>query len=353
MAIDLDTLLTPVSEDAPSGESVEYDAQFIELETLARGVALEKDADGRVIREAEDPDWREIEGVALDLCARSKDLRVAVYLLRAELAQSGLPGFADALALIAGYLSRYWDSVHPQLDPDDDNDPSARVNTIASLCHIETVMRAVRLAPLTQSRQFGRINYRQFAIAAGIMPMPTGKDAGEALPDMSHIEAAFADSPVEFLSMNQTALERARDLVGAIGDAFDEALGYGVGPDLDSLKGLLGEIKAIVDRQLSLRGGEDVPAIEGGGSATPLLVGAGGGSAASGAIRGRADVALLIDRICRYYADNEPSSPVPLILARVKRLVTMDFMEILKDLTPDGVEQFKVISGIKDPEEEE
>jgi type VI secretion system protein ImpA len=353
MALDLESLLEPISEDAPSGESVEYDAEFIELETLARGVAEEKDANGAVVREAEEPDWREIGRVALELSARSKDLRVAVYLLRAELAEAGLPGLADALALIQGYVSRYWESVHPQLDPDDDNDPSARVNTVASLCHIETVLRAVRLTPLTQSRQFGRINYRQFAIAAGIMPMPTGKEARDPLPDMSHIDAAFADSPIEFLTANQAALERAAGLVGAIGDAFDEALGYGVGPDLDPLQGLLGEIKALVDRQAALRTGAEIPAEAAGGVGGGPVATGGGAAAASGAIRGRADVALLIDRICRYYADNEPSSPVPLILARVKRLVTMDFMEILKDLTPDGVDQFRVISGVKEPEEEE
>ena len=49
----------------------------------------------------------------------------------------------------------------------------------------------------------------------------------------------------------------------------------------------------------------------------------------------------------------KPSSPVPLVLARVKRLVTMDFLEILKDLTPDGVDQFKIISGIKDAADED
>jgi type VI secretion system protein ImpA len=354
MALDIETLLEPVSEDAPSGESIEYDPAFIELETLARGVALEKDADGRIVREAEEPDWRAVEEVALELASRSKDLKVGLYLLRAEIAQHGIPGLRDGLALIAGYLSRYWDSVHPQLDPDDDNDPSARVNTVAALCHIETVLRAIRLSPLTASRQFGRINYRQFAIAHGLMPMPATKNSDERLPDSGQIEAAFADTAPDYLEQIQVALGEARDQVTAIGDAFDEALGYGVGPDLGALLSLLGEIKALLDRQIAVRGGADIPAEEpasGGGGAGPI--GPGGGPVGGGVIRGRADVALLIDKICRYYADNEPSSPVPLILARVKRLVAMDFLEILKDLTPAGVEEFRMISGIREAEPEE
>ena len=65
-----------------------------------------------------------------------------------------------------------------------------------------------------------------------------------------------------------------------------------------------------------------------------------------GTVRSRDDVLLLLDRICLYYTNHEPSSPVPLILNRTKRLVTMSFLDILKDLTPGGVQEFGVIAGI-------
>src|SRR5262249_54978637 len=148
-------LLTPLSEEAPSGAPAEYDGQYLELERLARGVAQEEDAEGRIVREAEEPDWHEVERVALELSARTKDLRVAINLARAELVLSGLPGFADALALIAGYLGQFWPSVHPDLDPDDNNDPSIRINALLALRDNATVLRSLRMTPLTQSRQFG------------------------------------------------------------------------------------------------------------------------------------------------------------------------------------------------------
>ena len=128
MAIDLAALLAPVSAEAPSGEPVEYDPQFNELETLSKGTPEQEV--GTTIIPAEEPDWREVERVGLELAARAKDLRVAVYLVRAELKLGGLPGMAAGLALIRGYLEQYWPSVHPQLDPEDDNDPSARVNAL-------------------------------------------------------------------------------------------------------------------------------------------------------------------------------------------------------------------------------
>src|SRR5579883_2178968 len=127
-AIDIAALLEPISADSPSGEAIEYDAQYIELETAARGKPEQELGD--TIVAAEEPDWREVERIALELCARSKDLRVAVYLARAGLKLEGLAGFAAALELIKGYVGEFWPTVHPQLDPEDDNDPSARINSL-------------------------------------------------------------------------------------------------------------------------------------------------------------------------------------------------------------------------------
>ena len=42
---------------------------------------------------------------------------------------------------------------------------------------------------------------------------------------------------------------------------------------------------------------------------------------------------------------NEPSSPVPILLKRAKRLVGKNFEELLRDLTPDAVRQMRVFTG--------
>ena len=53
----------------------------------------------------------------------------------------------------------------------------------------------------------------------------------------------------------------------------------------------------------------------------------------------------MLDNICAYYANHEPSSPVPLLLKRTRRLIDKNFVEILEDLAPDGLKQFHMISG--------
>lgn len=348
MAIDLAALLAPVSADAPSGPPVEYDEQYVELERLARGVPQEENAEGKVIREAQEPDWPEVERIALELCRKSKDLRVAIYLARASLARSGLAGLGDALQLIRAYVVEFWPSVHPQLDPSDDNDPSIRVNTLAALAHNETILRTLRGAPLAQSRQFGRISYRDYAIANGLMTAPA--KAGEKQPpDASRVEAAFADTPLEILRETQAAAAASLAGLAAIDKFLTGTLGAGNGPDLAAPIQLLGDIKRLLDQQGSKRGGGEAE----GAMADNRPDGAGtaaSGVAAGGAIRSRDDVLLLLDRICRYYSDYEPSSPVPLILNRTKRLVTMNFLDIINDLTPGAVEEFAVIAGLKKKE---
>lgn len=71
-------------------------------------------------------------------------------------------------------------------------------------------------------------------------------------------------------------------------------------------------------------------------------------SASSGEIRGRSDIVLTLERLCRWYVANEPASPVPALLERAKRLVSQDFLSLLVELAPGGVEQFRNLAGIRD-----
>jgi type VI secretion system protein ImpA len=351
-AIDLTALLEPVSEGSPSGPPVEYDELYLELEKSARGLAREEDANGKVIREEQPPNWPEVERLALELCGKSKDLRVATYLARARLAQEGLPGFDQGLALIDGYLRDFWPSVHPQLDPEENNDPGIRANALVALCHNETVLRELRLAPLTQSRQFGRISYRDYAITTGLMTPPAAKTADGQPPDSSRVEAAFSDTPIEVLQGIQQAAAASLERLESINAALSEQIGAGEGPDLAPLEKQLSEIRIVLDKELAKRGGgEQETAADGESKMGERGPGAGATAAAGGMVRSRDDVLLLLDRICRYYSDFEPSSPVPIILNRTKRLVTMNFLDILKDLTPGGVQEFGVVAGIKTQEE--
>ena len=340
--IELDRLLEDIAPASPCGENLEYDGDFVRLEQSARGKAEQQFGD--TIVPAEEPEWPEVRRLALDLCKRTRDLRVFDYLTRASIRTHGYAGLSDSLALVRGSVERYWETVHPQLDPDDNNDPTARVNIIGSLCDPQTILHGLRQAPLVQSRAFGRFSLRDLAIASGEMPAPAGMDAP---PTMQAIEGAFLDVSLEDLEATAGAVRGAAEQVRAIESAVTEKVGASNAVSLDPLGRLLKEAGRAVDTRLAARGGA---AVEGAGIDGQAVNGhaLNGGTAPlsmTGQLQSRDDVMRMLDKICEYYGRAEPSSPVPLLLQRAKKLVPMSFMEIVQDLIPDGASQAELYRG--------
>ena len=338
-------LLRSFGDDEPSGENLEYDPVFTEME-LAAAPGEERQMGDSVLA-AEEPDWREVAQKATAVLEQSHDIRAAVYLATAELAMRGLPGFADVTGYIRGCLEDYWDTCHPQLDADDDNDPTMRVNAVLALADANTVLRGLRRAPLTESRAFGRFTLRDIQIAEG--EIVAGPDE-ENIPDTTLVGAAFQDTGPEKLGVLREAAETAAANIKAISARFDE-MTPGQGPDLDVLARLVGQI---VSRLRNATGGggeaetetsqaeaEDAPAPA---ARAGQAAAAGGG----GAINSPNDVANALDRIMAYYKSHEPSSPIPLLLERAKRLVNADFLTIMQDMAPQGIDNVHLIGGIED-----
>jgi type VI secretion system protein ImpA len=334
--IEVDQLLAEISPDAPSGENLEYDAAYVDLERLAQGRADQQMGDQTI--EAQPPDWQEVAKRALDLLTRTKDLRVALYLIRAQLHTEGLPGFSKGLEYLRSLVERYWETVHPQVDSDDSDDPIMRINAISGLADPTAVLNVVRSTPLTDSRTFGKISYRDLLVAKGELP-PAGNSDGEP-PDMVRIDGAFSDTDAETLLALAAAAHDSIAHAEAIDAAVTEQVGTASAPNLEELVNLLKGIERI----LTDRAGGDAPAPESPAAANPAASAA-AAPAHSGDIGGPQDVIAALDRICAYYEKNEPSSPVPLLIRRAKRLVSKNFMEIIGDLAPDTIKQIEKISG--------
>jgi type VI secretion system protein ImpA len=279
------------------------------------------------------------------LFASTKDLRVAGILHLALIKTAGLAGFETGFQVIRKLLETYWDGgVHPALDPEDDNDPTFRVNCLVSALASEEALAALRSSPLVESRQFGRHSLRSYRIATGAIKPANEGDGVDSEQALSRIEAAFADVPLDALSQTAGLIDAALDHLNAIQHILLDKAG-GIPDDLRPLSSDLKEMKALVDTQLTKRGGAVAPS-SAEGEPQPEGVPA-SPPAAPGAIRNRGDVIATLDRICDYYAAHEPSSPVPLLLQRAKRLVDKSFMDIIRDLTPSGVSEAETIGGLE------
>ncbi|MEX2219527.1 MAG: type VI secretion system protein TssA [Phycisphaerales bacterium] len=343
-ALDVEKLLRPVKDEAPAGEDLAYDTAYLELLRKAEGTPEQQV--GETIIPAEDPDWREVHDQCLSLLGRTKDLRLLILLLVSSLQTRGLPGLRDAIALLRQTIEQHWEALYPRLDPDDNNDPLERLNIVGALAAPPEavgdplkIQKRLRETPLTNSRAMGRFSLRHLALASG-EAQPRGE---EAVPESAIIEAAFDDTPLEDLQTIGDAISGAVDEFRALDSKLEAAVGAGRMPDLAPFQKCLSEVRTVVARALARRGVGS--AVDG---ATPNGSGAhAGGVSAPGEIRSHQDVLLALDRICQYYERAEPSSPVPLLLQRAKRLVSRNFVDILSDLSPDSMAQFKLIAGIE------
>jgi type VI secretion system protein ImpA len=334
--LDVDELVAPVSDEAPCGDNLEYEPEFGELERSAQG--QDEHVMGDEVVEAVEPDWKAVLSQATELLGRSKDLRIAVLLTRAALNVHGPAGLADGTAVMRSLLENFWDTVHPQLDEEDDNDPTFRVNSVMPLSDNSGILRDMRKMILVKSRAVGQFSLRDIRVAAGDLEPYEGQ---ETIPDTALIAAAFMDCDIDELQADAACINDAVENVGKMEAIFAENVGAANSPDMNGLAEELKALQVVYAENLAARGiGVEVPqeaaGTAGGGAAAPI----------SGEVNTREDAIRMIDKICSYYERNEPSSPVPLLLQRAKRLVSKDFMDVIRDLTPDGVTQAESIAGI-------
>ncbi|MDC0935261.1 type VI secretion system protein TssA [Pirellulales bacterium] len=341
--LDLESLLQPVSAEEPCGPDLQYDADFIALESASQGKPEQQYGD--TIIPAEDPDWREMYRLTQDLMPRTKDLRVAAHMTRASLAVDGLPGFRDGLKLVHGYIKDFWHDVHPLLDVEDANDPTERVNIVSSLAdRLSTVLQLTK-ATLVRSAVLGQFSMFDVLVARGEYPAP----GEEETPDIAAIEGAFLDCDVDELRTTAEAAGEAFEEVIGLEATITDFVGAANAVSLEELTRALKMIRDYLLGQLKARGEGDGGDEPGEGEAQAAEVqGAsqGGAPVVAGQIASREDVIRTLDRICEYYDRYEPSSPLPLLLKRAKRLVTKGFIDILEDLTPDGVSQARHLGGM-------
>ena len=361
--LDLEQLLLPISEEAPCGENLEYDLEFGEMERLAEDTPEQQFGDTVVA--AEEPDWRELERKCLALLDRTKDLRVVVYLSRATLNLSGIPGFRDCIALLRGYVEQLWETVHPQLDPDDDNDPLIRTNTLAQLCDAEAMLLMLRNSPLVQSRALGTFGLSDIDLAKSDASVDADTEEGDGdneRASISTIEAAFLDCELDELKVTGAAVKGAIEDVTVLESALTEYVGVACAISFEPLVRVLTQVDEVLVSQLQRRGvsestEEDSSDGEsGGGESGGEGAGGANGSVAqplTGEITSREDVLRALDKICEYYNRYEPSSPLPLLLSRAKRLATKSFLEIIRDLTPDSFSQAESLAGLSSDSEEQ
>lgn len=349
--LDIDSLLIEIPGDAPCGPDLEYDRLLVALKEAAEG-RPERQM-GESIIPGKDPDWPVVKRQAIELYTRTKDIRVTIYLIRALLALDHLSGFGIGISLMRQLLERYWDAVHPQLDSEDDDDPTMRLSNLKELTDL-SLLNAIRVSPLAKAVGVGSCSMRDLAIASG--DVIVSADSTVDPPTLAAINAVFASCKQDELRTTIESVKRTIEDVVAIERFVNQKVGAAHTFSLEELSYVLKQADRILQEYaptpveqsgtaLQSNDPHEVPNLEGGQSMKNNPY---GGSTMLGEIRSREDVILALDKVCEYYRRYEPSSPVPLLIQRSRRLVSMNFLDIIRDLAPAGVSEIEAISGGKE-----
>jgi type VI secretion system protein ImpA len=323
----LDDLTAPLSDAEPCGPDLEYDPEFMALEVASRGTP-ERQA-GNAILPAEPPQWAEVHGQALALAHRTRDLRLAVLLARAGAHAGGLKAYSQALSLVATLLERFWANVHPKLDASDGNDATMRLNALAPLS--DTASGLADLRATLMGKPSASLTVRLVELAwTRCEPL-----AGESKPTqaglLAGLRAAAADDPGLV-----AAMRAAQAAVVSIEQAVATHVGAASGPDLRALRRV---VDGLAQAAAQLDGG--AVTTESTASDTPTSSVA----VAAGDIRSREDVLRVLDRVCDWVERHEPTNPAPLLIRRAQRLMSKSFIDLVRDLAPDGLTQIERIAG--------
>lgn len=329
MTLEIAALVAPLSDDAPSGPDLSYDNLRVEIDgKFERPVS---DGGGE-----SDVDWGKVNAQIIELAAKTRDIGLPVYLIRSAVLSRRFDLLVDAAEWLAVLLEERWADVHPQLD---EYGFIGRKAPCESLTRIADFLGPLGKVPLIEHARFGRFTFSDIERFSELGPDAEGYGAFRAAIAAS--DEAQVAAIVERFDILRQAFRRV-DAVLTINAEGDTATNFR--PTHEKLDGYRKALAAVFPSEAESGAEATIQAEQASfgeithddaGIAPKGLVEAG----FSGAIRNRADVVRAIDAICSYYKAMEPGSPVPFLLKRARDWTEFDFMTVLEDLVPSGLEE--------------
>ncbi len=325
--MELEKLLAPVSQDQPCGPDLEHEPDFMALEQDSKGKP--ERIMGDTIVQAVEPDWADIKVRAEALFPLTKDLRVAILLLRANTRLEGLLGFSSGLQLIHEMLARYWDSVHPCLDPEDDNDPTMRINVLMSLEDPEALGRDLRAVKFICANRHAKLTIRDILVTLGKLPATDSENA----PNQAETENILrSEENIVLVQAMQDALQALDNTKALLGKKVAADRVPDFKPLYETLKMVLPLCTEMPETEETQ--GNEVDTKQKNASAP-----------STGDIRSREDVVRVLEKVCNFIERTEPTNPAPLLIRRAQYLMKKNFIEIIEELGPDWLKEVQRISG--------
>jgi type VI secretion system protein ImpA len=320
-------LAEPISAQHPCGASLDETQTLVAIEAFR--------VFGRLTPAAGETDWRALRELCVTALQESKDLRVLAHFMAASIRLDPLADVLRIYPLVETWLSRYWDTLYPLID----DDAIMRRNALTLFADRVACADALRRMPLVSDQRFGSFSVRDLDVASGVLVQ---KEPGATKVSTDLIHAALsAANPQALRDLSGGVTAAASALQSVETTMLTRGGGSATVPELTPLTQALERMREMLAPHV-ISVPESIPTDAGSG-ATPTA----NSSADVGSVSSRQDVVRVLDAVMTYYARSEPSSVVPVVVERARRLVSMSFLDALAEVAPDVVSPVKQALGLR------
>jgi type VI secretion system protein ImpA len=347
--IDLELLAKPIPGDDPCGPDLDGEGDINYLNFFASAEPLlpmsyfdVKDSEGNIKRF--DPNSIKLGDqfqVVKPLLARTRDLRLLVFLAKISILSRDLVSFTTCLEAIAVLLDQYWMEVHPR---GDSGDWSHRQYTIEAIDALPTVIMPLQFHPLLNNRRYGWISYRTCLIARGeITPRED-----DTIIDAAALEQIFDKVDVDQLKAMTAGIVALATVVRRIRNVWTERAGAASGLNLDRLSATVEGVAALLAGVVRRRDPDAIPASPEAEQGPDDHAAAGdmqGGAQPGLRLTSMAKAAAALEAVASYFSRSEPSNPALLLVRQARQMLGKSFVEALRILVPAYAETAAINVG--------
>jgi type VI secretion system protein ImpA len=338
--IDLEQLLKPIRDDAPTGDDLRLrdgDTTFQKLEEQRKAVDAGLDPDGQ----GKEAEWR---GVVRDataaLVGESKDLEIAARLTEGLVWTEGYAGLREGLRLIQSLIETWWDQLHPGYeDGEIILEVRARpLNWLATALAqpsrgVLPGAKQVPILPVAGSRGLTWFDHEEAERTDEAQA--TNPSRYEEMVEAGAITgerwlSALSALPVEHFVSLREAIAGCEAQLGELVRVCEERFGPGDAPSWIATTDLLSDVRDYLDRHIRKLMPEAVLGEEGAVAGGEGAVASGGGT-----IRARQDALNRLREVAEFFRRTEPHSPMSYLIQRAVRWGNMSFEELMRDYVKD------------------
>lgn len=338
----IETLLMPISEEHPCGESPRNDNSFTnryyQLKNLRQQARLAErqrmqQSDAELLIPAE---WREVAELAIQvLQEQTKDLEVASWLVEAWIRIQGFEGLLDGLNLLTAFIEKY-DS---ELSHDASDELELQLATVQGLSGEQqpgTMIMPLMSQPITQASGKANVAMWQYQQAVEISQLideeARKKRLAQGGVEFSQVQQAAKLSPLEFGTSLQQTITFALEALCRCDEMFTIAYAEHA-PSWHYLRQTLENIQ----HTLALLYTSHTPAPI---AKTDKVIEKDSSVTVSTVIQNREAVLTSVAEAADFFLKHEPHSPVIYLLQQAVRWAGLSLPELMQEICLNSQDYF-------------